>query len=572
MPEKISAMELLILVLVGAIIVTAVADRKDVQPALVIVVVALAVSFLPGLPRVELDSEILLTVVLPPLLYTAALGFSIPNFIRNIKPILGLGVAMVVITAFAVGLVASALIPEFTFMLALLLGAIVAPPDAVTAVAVGRKLGLPKRLMAILTGESLVNDAAALSLFAIAIAQIANTHAFIDNPLLLFGYNAILGPVVGVVIGVATLWIRKHMKNPALETVQGFVVPFAAFLAAEHIHASGVLAVVMAGFVVGTGSVRAGYQTRLQERYVWNSVDVLLEAFVFAYIGLQMRFIIDDLREARESLVEIGIASLVVLLVVLFVRPLCVFLMFGRGVVSRRIDRAVQVHVDASPRRAARSPEELLRQPGRFRQWRERIDNRPLTWQESIVVSWTGMRGVVTLAAASGIPVLMDNGEPFPERSAIQAIAFVVAIATILIQSPTLPWLIRRLHLHNEDEERYDAEQTERAERIARVAAELVIQDFVQHPPAGLDAETVEFIKETVARQAQDADEMPDPEAQTARSVAFAALYRSVLQAQRQSLVENRDEGAVEDEAVRAMLERLDLQEAALSARLESRL
>ena len=145
--------------------------------------------------------------------------------------------------------------------------------------------------------------------------------------------------------------------------------------------------------------MRAGYQTRLQERYVWNSVDVLLEAFVFAYIGLQMRFIIDDLREARESLVEIGIASLVVLLVVLFVRPLCVFLMFGRGVVSRRIDRAVQVHVDASPRRAARSPEELLRQPGRFRQWRERIDNRPLTWQESIVVSWTGMRGVVTLAA-----------------------------------------------------------------------------------------------------------------------------------------------------------------------------
>ena len=310
-------MELLILVLVGAIIVTAVADRRGMQPALIIVVIALGVSFIPGLPQVELDSEVLLTVVLPPLLYSAALGFSFPNFLRNIKPILGLGVAMVVITAFAVGLIASLLIPEFTFLLALLLGAIVAPPDAVTAVAIGRKLGLPKRLMAILTGESLVNDAAALSLFAIAISQIANTHAFIENPLLLFGYNAVLGPIVGLVLGLLTLWIRGHLRNPALETVQGFVVPFAAFLAAEHLHASGVLAVVIAGFVVGSGSVHAGYQTRLQERYVWNSVDVLLEAFVFAYIGLQLRFIIEDLREARESLVQIGIASILVLAVVL---------------------------------------------------------------------------------------------------------------------------------------------------------------------------------------------------------------------------------------------------------------
>ena len=563
-------MELLILVLVGAIIVTAVADRRGMQPALIIVVIALGVSFIPGLPQVELDSEVLLTVVLPPLLYSAALGFSFPNFLRNIKPILGLGVAMVVITAFAVGLIASLLIPEFTFLLALLLGAIVAPPDAVTAVAIGRKLGLPKRLMAILTGESLVNDAAALSLFAIAISQIANTHAFIENPLLLFGYNAVLGPIVGVVLGLLTLWIRGHLRNPALETVQGFVVPFAAFLAAEHLHASGVLAVVIAGFVVGSGSVHAGYQTRLQERYVWNSVDVLLEAFVFAYIGLQLRFIIEDLREARESLVQIGIASILVLAVVLAIRPVCVFAMFGRGVVSRRIENSVSLQIQANPRRAAAAQSRTSR-PRRLAGLRERIDNRPLTWQESVVVAWTGMRGVVTLAAASGIPATLSTGEPFPERSAIQAIAFVVAVGTILIQGPTLPWLISRLHLRNEDEERYDVEQTERAERIVQIAAQIVIADLVAKPPPGLDDATVAHIKDTVARQSRDADEMPDPDAHTARADAFAALYRDVLSAQRESLVENRDAGAVEDEAVRAMLERLDLQEAGLSARLESR-
>lgn len=573
-------MELLLLVLVGAVIVTAFADRRGMQPALIILVVGLLISFIPGLPQVELESHILLTVVLPPLLYSAALGFSFPSFVRNIKPILGLGVAMVVVTAFTVGLVATLAIPEFTFLLALLLGAIVAPPDAVTAVAIGRKLGLPKRVMAILTGESLVNDAAALSLFAIAVSQIAGTHTFIENPVLLFGYNATLGCVVGVVMGFGTLWIRRHLKNPALETVLGFVVPFAAFVAAEHLHASGVLAVVIAGFVVGSGSVHAGYQTRLQERYVWNSVDVLLEAFVFAYIGLQMRFIIDDLREARESLLGVAVASVVVLLVVLVIRPLCVFIMFGRGLLSSHMENtAAGMHIAPGPRVSRRRVETQgvpgkrgRKKDGRLAKWSAKIDRRKLTFQESLVVSWTGMRGVVTLAAASGIPATLESGEPFPERSAIQAIAFVVAVGTILIQGTTLPWMIARLHLHSEEEERYVQRETAKAESIVHFAGDGVIEDFVAAPPDGLDTSSVEFIRTTVARQARDVEEMPDPEAHTERAETFARLYRSVLQAQRNALVESRNAGDVDDEAVRAMLERLDLQEAGLSARLESRL
>ncbi|MFT4042864.1 MAG: sodium:proton antiporter [Gordonia sp. (in: high G+C Gram-positive bacteria)] len=564
-------MELLILVLVGAIIVTAIADRRGMQPALIIVMVALVVSFIPGLPRVELESDVLLTVVLPPLLYSAALGFSVPQFLRNLKPILGLGVAMVVITAVAVGLIASLLIGELTFMLALLLGAIVAPPDAVTAVAVGRKVGLPKRLMTILTGESLVNDAAALTLFAIAISQIGDTHAFIGNPVALFAYNAVLGPIVGLVLGYLALWIRRHLRNPALETVQGFVVPFAAYLAAEHVHASGVLSVVIAGFVVGSGSVHVGYQTRLQERYVWNSLDVLLEAFVFAYIGLQLRFILEDLRSAGESVLGTALAAVIVLAVVLLIRPLCVFAMFGRGVVSRRIEEHAPTEIAALPRRHSTRRTPRTGPPSRWQKWRSQIDNRPLTWQESTVVAWTGMRGVVTLAAASGIPLTVASGAEFPERSAVQAIAFVVAVGTILIQGPTLPWLIARLHLHNEAEERYDAEQTARAEEIVQRAGDEVIDAFIAHPPAGIDAATRDRITRTVARQSRDAEEMPDPEANTARAEAFALLYRDVLSAQRLALVGSRDDGLVDDEAVRAMLERLDLQEAGVSARLESR-
>lgn len=560
----------LILVVVGAIVVTAIAHRRGLEPALIIVVVGIAVSFMPGFEAPELDSHILLTVVLPPLLYSAALNFSFPTFLRNIRPILGLGVGLVVITAFVVAAVSSWLVVvPLTFATALVLGAIVAPPDAVTAVAVGRKLGLPKRVMAILTGESLINDAAALTLFSIAVAQVAGSHTFIENPFLLFGYSATVGPIVGGVLGVVTLWIRKRLANPGLETVQGLVVPFAAFIAAEELHASGVLAVVVAGFVVGSGTLGAGYQTRLQERYVWNSVDVLLEAFVFAYIGLHLRFVLEDLHEARESLAEVAVASAIVLLIVLVIRPLSVFAIFGRNKLSSHVERRLSVPAPDGGGRRASGTRQRERAPGR---WRSRIDRRHLSWQENVVVSWTGMRGVVTLAAAAAIPATTVSGEPFPERATIQAIAFVVSVGTLLIQGWSLPALIRRLRLSRfSDDHAADRGEELKAERVVHDAADEVLAAFRADPPAGLDPRVLEEIRAAIARQSEDVDEMPDPEAPTKRAQVFSALYRDVLAAQREALITERDEGRIEDEAVRAMLERLDLQEAGVSARLESR-
>ncbi|MDT5119962.1 MAG: monovalent cation/hydrogen antiporter, partial [Mycobacterium sp.] len=547
-----------------------VAHRRGLEPALIMVVIGSAVSFVPGFEAPELDSHILLTVVLPPLLYSAALDFSFPTFLRNIRPILGLGIGLVVVTAFTVATVSSWLgwVP-LAFGTALVLGAIVAPPDAVTAVAVGRKLGLPKRVMAILTGESLINDAAALTLFSIAVAQVAGTHTFIDNPLLLFGYSGILGPIVGAALGFVTLWIRKRLANPGLETVQGLVVPFAAFIAAEELHASGVLAVVVAGFVVGNGTLGAGYQTRLQERYVWNSVDVLLEAFVFAYIGLHLRFVLEDLREAHESLLEVGVASTIVLLIVLVIRPISVFAMFGRNKLSRHVGSRLSVPIPAGGGRGALG---TRRRDKPKAKWRKLIDNRSLSWQENVVVSWTGMRGVVTLAAAAAIPVQTFSGEPFPERATIQAIAFVVSVGTLLIQGWTLPLLIRRLHLSRfSDDHAADREEELKAERVVHEAADEVLAEFRANPPGGMDPRVLLEIRNTVARHSQDADEMPDPEAHTKRAEVFAKLYRDVLASQRAALIAERDDGRIEDEAARAMLDRLDLQEAGVSARLESR-
>jgi CPA1 family monovalent cation:H+ antiporter len=560
----------LILVVVGAILVTALAHRRGLEPALIIVVIGGAVSFLPEFEPPELDSHILLAVVLPPLLYSAALDFSFPTFLRNIRPILGLGVGLVVVTAFVVAAVSSWLVlVPLTFATALVLGAIVAPPDAVTAVAVGRKLGLPKRVMAILTGESLINDAAALTLFTIAVAQITGRETFIADPFLLFGYSALVGPMVGALLGYVTLWIRNRLANPGLETIQGLVVPFAAFIAAEELHASGVLAVVVAGFVVGNGTLSAGYQTRLQERYVWSSVDVLLEAFVFAYIGLHLRFVLEDLAEAHESLVEVAVASAIVLIIVLVIRPLSVFAIFGRNKLSHHVESRFSVPVPAGGR-GALGTRRRAKPPGK---WRSRIDRRALSWQENIVVSWTGMRGVVTLAAAAAIPATTVTGEPFPERATIQAIAFVVSVGTLLIQGWTLPLLIGRLHLSRfSDDHAADREEELKAERAVHDAADEVLAEFRANPPQNMDPRMLAEIRNTVARHSQDADEMPDPEAHTKRSEVFTALYRDVLARQRAALIAERDEGGIEDEAVRAMLERLDLQEAGVSARLESRL
>jgi CPA1 family monovalent cation:H+ antiporter len=319
--------------------------------------------------------------------------------------------------------------------------------------------------------------------------------------------------------------------------------------------------------VIGSGTLGAGYQTRLQERYVWNSVDVLLEAFVFAYIGLHLRFVLEDLREAHESLAEVGVAALIVLAIVMLIRPVSVLVMFGRNELSRHVESRLSVPAPVGGR-GALGTRRRGKPPGK---WRALIDRRSLTWQENVVVSWTGMRGVVTLAAAAAIPVATVDGEPFPERATIQAIAFVVSVGTLLIQGATLPLLIGRLRLST-DESGYEREETLKAERIVHDAADEVLTEFRANPPEGLDPRILTEIRNTIARQSQDADEMPDPEAHTPRAEAFAALYRDVLAAQRAALIAERDDGRIEDEAVRAMLERLDLQEAGVSARLESRL
>ncbi|MBX5329629.1 Na+/H+ antiporter [Rhodococcus fascians] len=534
----------LLLVVIFAIAVAGFAKRLDLQVPLVLVTVGSIASFVPGVPHISLSPQLILGVVLPPLLYSAALNYSFVSFRRNIGQILRLGLVMVIVTTVAVGYFANLLVPELTLGAALVLGAVVAPPDAVSAIAVGRKLGLPARMMAILTGESLVNDAAALTLFTLTVASVTGSRIELGSPVLFFLYEIVGGVLVGFVLSRIVRFVRNRIADSALETVLGLVLPFAAYLAAEEIHASGVLAVVTAGFVLGRVTADVSVSTRVQERQVWPTVDLLLEAFVFAYMGLQLKFVISEVQREGLPVHHIFGYALLVLLVVIVVRPAWIFFNSGRNLLFRTVFR------------------------------REGVSDG-LTWQQNLVLSWAGMRGVVTLAAAAGVPFTTVLGDEFPGRAVIQAVAFVVAVGTLLLQGLTLPLLIRRLDVADPLEQQRNDNQRLLSQAIARTAAETYLERAAKDGISGVDSDRVAEVIARVRRSVRarmDADETEDREKRIAAAGAlFDTLRHNVLVAQRAALIAARDSGELDDEALRAVLNGLDVEEIAAEARIERR-
>lgn len=533
----------ILIVIIIAIGITALAERSNFQPALLVAIVGLGASYIPGLHRLELAPEAILGIVLPPLLFSAASDFSFVSFARRLGSIVNLGVFLVFASAAAVAVITTWTVPGMPFAAALVLGAIVAPPDAVTAIAIGRKAGLPSGLMTVLKGESLINDAAALTLLAVAVAATAGTHAFIDNTALYFLYAALVGIALGVVIGYGAQFARRRLANPSLATVVSIVVPFAAYLVAEEFHASGVLAVVAAGFALGHHGTHAGYEERMQERQFWRTIDTLLETFVFAYIGLQLRFVIDDAFSAGLDIGDLLLAGTAIFIAAVSVRFAWVF---GTAIFARRRHRAIMRKL-AEPRP---HPE---RRP-------LPVPQVPLTWKENVVLSWTGMRGVVTLAAAAGIPFLTVAGDPFPYREAIVALAFLVTIATLLVQGLTLPWLIERLNLEDGGDKAYAEEQHQLARRLAHEANMETLQEFRRihtSPRAQRLADAMARRADRTAAEEEDGEKGWGFD----REEAFE-LGQLLLEARRKRLIAARDARELDDITLREVLEQMDLEQA----------
>jgi NhaP-type Na+/H+ or K+/H+ antiporter len=585
----------ILIVMIAAIAVTIFAERRDIQPPLLLAFVGLIASFIPGLGRLELEPEIILTVVLPPLLFSAAREFSFVSFIRRLGSILNLGVFLVAVTTGIVGAVAAAVMPGMTLAVALVLGAIVSPPDAVTAVAVARKLNLPSQMMTVLKGESLINDAAALTFFTFATATVAGTHLFIPNIVLYLLYSAIVGFVLGLIIGGIVHLVQQRITNASLAAVLTVVVPFTAYLLAEEVGASGVLAVVAAGLSLGHNAGEARYDVRIQEQQFWRTTDGLLEAFVFAYIGLQFRWVLADAAQKGFDVLQLLALSLVVLAAVIVVRIGWVFFtsIFSRWrakAEAKQLEK-LDARLDAIPRARPERPARMappadrqgrIDQARRFgfqrdrRRFAERMEQvrearrqggfdllPPFSWRENIVISWTGMRGVVTLAAAAGIPLMTASGEPFPGRDVIQVVAFVVTIGTLLIQGLTLPWLIGRLKIANPTEVAVRERQMQLAEGIVQRATIDAVTAYRDRQTEDKPRRVAELMLSRVSTM-QQAEE---------RGVALendpvmVDLAGEILAARRTAVVKARDERKLDDEVMREVLEHMDFEEAAMAGR-----
>ncbi|PPF80161.1 sodium:proton antiporter [Subtercola sp. Z020] len=555
----------LLLILAGSLVVSAFARWRGWPAPLLVVAVALGVSFIPGVPVVEIDSEIVLTVILPPLLFSAALDVSFQNFTQSLRQIRRLGIGLVIVTALVVGLVAWWIVPALTLPGALLLGAVVSPPDAVSASSIGRRLGLPRRVMTVLSGESLINDAASLTLFKVFVAILAGSAISFGGVLWMFVVAVVVGLAVGLVIGIVVQFVRTRLGDSLVGTTMGLLVPFAAYAAGEALGGSGVLAVVAAGLYIGYNSPKTGYQTRLQERPVWASIDLLLEGFVFALIGLQVADVVTDVASSDLGLTRSAVLAGAVFLVVILVRPAYVFATYYRTKGQRRLLKRLP---------GIRNLPVIRREADRLQPQFSR--------SELIVVSWTGMRGVVTLAAAAAVPSMIASGE-FPGRETIKLVAFVVTVGTLLLQGLTLPWVIRRLGVIDDEQEERDGEQEVRIfELTVRQTNDYIDQHREQWGKRyGFDEldESIAIVKRQYERQVtvlleeNDLDQLDidAPDLDTAEvekphlsGPQLTELRRELIDYRRSIVLQQRNAGELDEEVMRSVLQGLDAEELAL--------
>ena len=514
----------IVALIAGSAAVAGVAARWGLSSPLVLTGAGIAVSYVPMVPEYPLSPEVALVGFLPPLLYTAAIRTPFVDMRRNRRAIGLLSVALVLGTALAVAGVAMLVLPDLPFAAAVALGAIVAPPDAVAATAVARRVGMPRKVVTILEGESLLNDATALVLLRTAVAAIAGSVTLVEVGID-FVVAVALGLLGGWVVAEVASVVRRRVEDPVLDTTLSLVVPYAAYLLAEHYHGSGVLAVVLAGLLLGHRSPEIqSAASRVVERTIWRTVQFVLESVVFVLIGLQLRGLIED---ARASDTLNGTILWFVLAVVVTV------------VVSRFVWIYPATYL---PR--------LL--PGVRRAEPERPP-----WQHVALVGWAGMRGVVTLAAAFSL------APETPFRPVILIAAFGVVAGTLLVQGTTLPAVVKLLGVRGPDQAQDALQQAlvmQRAVEAGRDRLDEVAGDAPRDIVLSLKGwgeRLAHSVWERLGRSRPD-EETP--------AQAFRRLRVEMLREERRVVVKVHRSGKVAAEVLEGVMERLDQEEALLSS------
>jgi CPA1 family monovalent cation:H+ antiporter len=523
-------MELVVLSLLALIAALALLGRKLPVPYPILLVAGgVTLSLIPGLPVMNLNPELVFFLFLPPLLYPAALFTSWRDFRANLRPILLLAIGLVLFTTIAVGFVAHHLIPDLPLAAGIVLGAIVSPPDAIAASAVAERLLVPRRIVTILEGESLVNDATALVAYRFAVvAVVAGSAAWgvISAEFLLVGIGGI---GVGLIVGILTAWLERRIDDPPIEITIALLTPFFAYLPAERLGLSGVLAVVTTGLYHGWRMPEiTSSRTRLQAGPVWDMIEFVLNGFIFLLIGLQLPAVARAL-SGHSKLQLLWYASAVSAAVIL-VRILWIF---PAAYLPRRLFKGLR-----------------------------RRDPYP-NWRVVAIVGWAGMRGVVSLAAALALPLQTREGAPFPGRDLILFLTFAVILATLVGQGLSLPLLIRWLGV---EDDRIAAREECEARLQANEAALTRLEQITDAKT--LNPEALQRLRAEYEDRIQVLFEVCTRELGGGPHRLYSADYeqaaRQTLQVERATVLRLRNERVINDEVLRRVQYDIDLAEARL--------
>ncbi|MBB6416998.1 Na+/H+ antiporter [Streptomyces sp. AK010] len=519
---------LLFVLLLGAVISVPMGDRFKVPAPVLMTLLGIVLALLPFVPNVEIPPDLILPLLLPPLLYAAVRRTSWRQFTANLRPIFLLAVALVFVTMACVAAVADAIVPGLPLAAAFALGALVAPPDPVAATAVAGQLGLPRRLVSILEGEGLFNDVTAIVLYHVAIAA-AVSGTFSPWKA---GLDLVLSAVVAVAVGLALGWgankLMDVLGDATLQIGLTLLVPYASYVMAEELHGSGVLAVLTTAlFLAEYGSDADDVMTRLAGHTFWNIVDTLVTGVAFGLVGLELH---NAIRTASGRWGELLWWAAVVVVVVVFARLL--WLLPATWLTKRLHAR------------------------------RDYDEDIPVSWRETVVMWWSGMRGVASVALVLAIPLETDTGAPFPSRDEIIFIAFGVIMATLVLQGLTLPWLVRRLGV-KADTDREKGLAKALAIRAAK-AAKQRLREIEENE------ELSEELSEQMLRRAYDIGVRISPElAEDERREAYREgarrvkrlrrIQQEMLSAARHEVLAARSEPGADPEVVDRVLRHLDV-------------
>ena len=516
-----SAPLVLALLIVVAALVT-IARRLGIAYPIFLVIGGLLLGLVPGTPRVEIDPDLIFLFVLPPLLYIAAFFTPLRRLRANLGTIGSLAIGLVVASAFAAAAVVHALIPRLPWAVAIALGAIVAPPDEIAATAIAARLAVPRRIVTILEGESLLNDATALTIYSIAIA-VAVGGAFTPSTGLATFAGAMLGgSAIGLAVGWIVAQVRARIEDTPVEMTISLLTPYAVFLPAQALGVSAVIATVAAGLYLGRrGSHIMGPDARLTGRALWETIIFLLNGVIFIITGLEVPLLLRALSPATAvRLVGIGIAVSMVLVVV---RALWIF-----------STALLAPLVRGEPR-----PARLL--------------------AHSLVLSWAGMRGVVSLAAALALPLTLSEGGPFPAREALLIVTLTVIVFTLIGQGLSLPWLIRRLRLGTDVELR--EEEANARQQLVEAATRRIDQLYPVWPG---HRPLLDRLRETHEHRSEHVERQRDgsrPGAEDQEIIEHREIHRTVIDSHREALLRLRADGVIDDDVLRMLERELDLEE-----------